>query len=118
MLTFAFLVLTLNPDGDVRMTLSDSQDLAACQAKRDKITPVLVDAGYDVLASLCAETKLHLTPYDHRNPDVTLNQYQVEITGNAYTVTPVVEGDACVTATEGTPTRYCALSPQSVINAQ
>lgn len=118
MLTFAFLVLTLNPDGDVRMTLSESQDLAACQAKRDKITPVLVDAGYNVLASLCAETKLHLTPYDHSNPDVPLNQYQVDITGNTYTVAPVAEGDACVTATKSTPTRYCALSPQSVIEAQ
>lgn len=114
MLKIAFLILTLNPEGDVRMTLSDSPNLAACEAKKGKITPVLVDAGYNVLASLCAETDLRLTPYDHSNPDVPLHKYQVEISGGDYTVTPVSDGDGCVTAAENEPVQYCALSPQTV----
>ncbi len=118
MLTFAFLVLTLNPNGDVRMTLSDSPNLAACEAKQGKITPVLVDAGYNVLASLCAETELRLSPYDHSNPDLPLHRYQVEVSGDTYTVTPVAEGDACTTAPDNDPTQYCALSPQTVLQDQ
>ncbi|MDA5095320.1 hypothetical protein O2N63_14625 [Aliiroseovarius sp. KMU-50] len=119
MLKLAFLVLTLNAEGDVRMTLSERDSLAACEATKTQITTVLKDAGYTVLASICGETDLSLTPYKSTTPDDPLNRYKVTLSGqDHFQITPLAEGDICTDAPDGQPVEFCALSAQKVILAE
>ncbi len=116
MLKLAFLVLSLNPDGQMRMTLAERDTMEACQATATQIGPVLERAGYTVLAMRCDETDLHLVPYKEVPKDAPLHLYKVTLTEpGGFTVAPVAAGQNCVGAPTAAEPSFCALSGQTPV---
>ncbi|WP_424944905.1 hypothetical protein [Aliiroseovarius crassostreae] len=116
MLKLALLVLTFNPEGELRMTLSDKASLEECQASKAQIEPVLKGAGYTVLSLLCGETDLRLTPYKDVKRRDPLTRYRVQLMGNdGFVVAPLSKGESCTASPNGRDPVFCALSGQKVI---
>lgn len=116
MLKMALLILTLTPDGAVRLTLSETESLEDCHASREVVTQLLDGAGVEILEAHCGETALRLTPFEHgRSGAEEIWRYLVEIDGAGfYAVRPLETAEECAPADE--PVRvYCARSAQHPI---
>ncbi|MFV0408522.1 MAG: hypothetical protein ACK5LJ_02100 [Paracoccus sp. (in: a-proteobacteria)] len=114
MLKPALLVLTAMADGDTRLTLSYAESAEECEAKRAVVTQILTEAGMAPLRTLCGETELQLTPYEHgAAPTAETHRYRVEIPSvGGFAITPLAEGDDCAPAPDADPAIYCTRSGQ------
>lgn len=116
MLKTALLVLTLTDAGATRVTLSQTDTLADCEAGRDAVTAILGGAGVEVLAALCGESALRVTPFEHGvPPEQEVHRYRVEIVGEDFVVTPLAEAEACAPAPDAEPAVHCAVSAQTPV---
>ncbi|WP_333817718.1 hypothetical protein [Tabrizicola sp.] len=117
MLKTVLLILTLTEDGATRVTLTESDSPADCEASRDVVTQILTGAGNAPLAALCGETGLRLTPFVHGTPpEAETNLYRVELPkSGGFTIAPLAEGEACAPDTAADPAVWCARSGQSVL---
>ncbi len=118
MLKTALLVLTLTDAGATRVTLSEADTLADCEAGRDAVTAILGGAGVEVLAALCGgESTLRVTPFAHGvPPEQEVHRYRVEISGTRFVVTPLAEAEACAPAPDAEPAVHCAVSAQTPVD--
>ena len=117
MLKSALLILTLAEGGATRVTLTESDSPADCEASRDVVTQILTEAGSAPLAAVCGETDLRLTPFIHGTPpDAEIHLYRVELPqAGGFTIVPLAEGEACTPDTEADPAVHCTRSGQSVL---
>lgn len=116
MLKLALLVLAFNPEGELRMTLSDKATVEECQTSKARVEPVLKNAGYTVLTLRCAETDLRLTPYKKGKRRDALTRYRVQLVGNdGFVIAPLLAGESCTASPNGRDPMFCALSSQKVI---
>lgn len=120
MLGFALLTLTLTEQGDLRLTLSDMESLAACEVAKAQVSEILTDAGVPIHTALCGETTLRLTPYEHRaNPEDEMFLYRVQTDGKTgFVVTDLSSDPACRADPYASPPVYCARSSQAVVTDQ
>lgn len=117
MLKTALLTLTMTASGDPRLTLSDMESAADCQAARARVVEILTQSGVEVIAAMCGDTPLQLTPFEHgAAPEEEIHLYEVEIRGAGFSVQPVAAGQSCGTAPPGTQL-FCARSSQWVLGS-
>jgi len=117
LVNIALLVLTLTAEGEVRMTLSDMEDIDTCESTELMIQNVLNDAGYTIIDSMCGDSALVLEPYNHGATAADeIHRYRVEVAGQGgFLVSPLTEGEACEAAPEASPAVYCTRSSQAVL---
>lgn len=117
MLKTVLLILTLTGDGGVRMTLTDSDSLAECEASREVVSQILTEAGSPPLLARCGESALRLTPFVHGTPpEAEVHLYRVELPqAGGFTIAPLAEGEDCTPDTAADPAVHCARSGQSVL---
>lgn len=120
MLKAALLVLTVMGSGDIRMSLSETEDAEDCEATRQAVVATLATIGRAPMLAVCGETALRLTEFDRRAPaEAVVNRYRVTVPGpGGYTVEPLSGDAACTPAPEAAPRVFCTLSAQEVIAAQ
>jgi len=112
MLVTAMLLLTLNADGAVRLTLSETEDEAACTAQIAAVRDILARSGAEIIAARCAQTDLRLTPFEHGlTAAEEIHRYRVELRADGVSVTPLDE-DANCAPSAGPPAVHCAVSGQ------
>ncbi len=113
MIATALLILTLTDAGATRVTLSEMPSPEDCAASRSAVTGVLDSAGIPVLAALCGESALRLTPFLHGTPpEEEVHRYRVELAGAGFAVTPLADGETCAPAPDAEPAVHCAVSAQ------
>lgn len=114
MIKIALLTLTLTAGGETRMTLSEMEDAGTCAEAQTSVTEILSQSGIEVLAALCGETALQLTPFDHgAAPGDERFRYRVSLDpAGGFEVTPLAEGAACRPAPDARPAIHCARSSQ------
>lgn len=119
MLKPALLVLTVMADGDTRLTLSYAESAEECEAMREVVTQILTDAEMPPLLTLCGETMLRLTPFEHGTPpEMEMHRYRVEIpSAGGFVVVPLGAGESCIPAPDADPAIHCTRSGQQEINA-
>ncbi len=117
MLKTVLLILTLAGDGGVRMTLTDSDSLAECEASLEVVSQILTEAGSPPLLARCGESALRLTPFVHGTPpEAETHRYRVELpAAGGLAVRPLGPDEACTPAPEADPAVHCARSGQSVL---
>ena len=117
MLKIALLTLSLTSDGDIRLTLSESDTVNDCEQSRAIVTDILTGAGIEVIAAVCGETALQLTPFEHgASAEDEKHKYRAELgSDHGFTVTPLADGEVCTSKPDGNPAIYCARSSQRVI---
>ena len=72
MLKIALLTLTMTDEREPpRLTLSETENAAACAEAQARVTRILTRSGIKVLAALCGPSDLRLTPFDHGAPPRT-----------------------------------------------
>ena len=114
MLKIALLTLTMTPEGEPRLTLSDMADAAACTEAQASVTEILTQSGITVLAARCGPSALQLTPFDHgATPEDERFRYRVALDpAGGFEVTPLAAGAACQPAPQAQPAIHCARSSQ------
>lgn len=117
MLKSALLILTLTDGGAIRVTLTESESPADCEASRDVVTQILTGAGSAPLAAVCGETDLRQTPFVHGTPpEAEVHLYRVELPqAGGFTIAPLAGGEVCTPDTAADPAVYCTRSGQSVL---
>lgn len=117
MLGIALLTLTLTAQGDLRLTLSDMESPAACEAAKAQVSEILTQAGISIHTALCGTTTMRLTPYEHgADPADETFLYRVETDGQTgFKVTEIPSGSHCQAVPDATPPVYCARSSQAVV---
>ena len=65
MLDVALLIITLTTHGEVRLSVTETVNIAACQHIRTTVVGVLTQRETQVLAARCGANQLALTPYTH-----------------------------------------------------
>jgi len=112
MLVTAMLLLTLNADGAVRLTLSETEDRAACTAQIAAVQDILARSGTEIRAARCIRTDLRLTPFEHGlTAAEEIHRYRVVLRADGVSVTPL-ERDADCAPSDGPPAVHCAVSGQ------
>lgn len=113
----ALLLLTLRSDGGVRMSLTETEDLAECASYAETIETILTSVGREIIAMRCGQNALHLTPFAHGTPEeAEIERYRVTLMADgAYVVDPLAPEDQCTPAPQGDPAVYCTRSAQKVI---
>ncbi len=119
MLKTTLLILTVMAGGDLRVTLSQAEDEAECEANRDAVVTILTDAGRAPLLALCGASDLRLTPFVHGTPpEAEIHRYRIELpAAGGFTVTHLAAGEICTAAPDAEPAVHCARSGQSVLPA-
>ena len=117
MLEIALLTLTLTHDGAVRLTLSEMENMAECEASRNRVVEILDAADVEVVSALCGETSLRLTPFEHGvDASQEIHRFRVEIGDReSFTVAPLDESGDCAADPAASPKVFCARSSQSVV---
>lgn len=118
MLKIALLILTLTPDGATRVTLTEAEDAATCEANREVVTQILTEAGSPPLVALCGPTDLRLTPFEHGTPpEAEVHRYRVELPkAGGFTLAPLAGGESCTPDPAADPAVHCARSGQAVVS--
>ena len=113
MIKIALLVLTLTVEGDVRLTLTETASPADCSEARETVADILTGAGIKVIAAICGETELRLTPFEHgAGPEDEVHRFRVELPPNGgYTITPLSAEESC----DAAPAVFCTRSSQMVM---
>ncbi|MFA5539132.1 MAG: hypothetical protein WDA23_08010 [Gemmobacter sp.] len=116
----ALLILTMTAGGDIRVTLTENDSPADCEANREVVTQILTEAGSAPIAALCGESGLRLTPFVHGTPpEAEIHRYRVELPqAGGFAIAPLAEGEDCTpdTDTAADPAVHCARSGQSVLS--
>lgn len=117
MLKIALLVLTLTEDGATRVTLSATENAEGCEDLKAVVTAILTEGGTKVIAAMCGDSPIELTPFDHgAGPEDETHHYRVIITeGQSFELVPLSAGESCVPAPSAAPSVFCARSSQSVV---
>lgn len=118
MLHLALLTLTLTSGGDIRLTLSQAETLASCEEAREQVTNLLTGMDIEVVAAVCGETDLVLTPFEQGREDEPY-RYEVVTDGKThFAVRALADGDTCQAkgAEVNRVQTYCARSSQSVVS--
>lgn len=117
MLKTVLLILTLTGDGGTRVTLTDSDSPADCEASREVVSQILTEAGSPPLLARCGDSALRLTPFVHGIPPAAeIHRYRVELpAAGGFTVRPLSPGEICTPAPQADPAVHCARSGQSVL---
>lgn len=116
MLKTALLVLTMTGGGQVRVTLSETENMAACGKSREMVTSILKGAEIKVIKAICGPSALRLTPFEHGlGPEAEIHKYQVMVEKSGkFRVTPLAKGATCTPTHDADPAIYCARSSQAV----
>lgn len=115
MLEIALLILTINPNGDIRSTVSAADDLTACQQSLETVVGILQGAGTEVVKAACARTAERLTPFDHgKGVADEVYRYRVILHPDRFSLTPFEAGE-CSPGVVGNTETFCTVSSQQLL---
>lgn len=120
MLKIALLVLFLAEDASVRMTLTDTADMDSCLATRSMVRDVLDTNGYTILAALCDQTDLSLTPFEHGvAAEAYRHRYKVIVSAeDTFELLALTPDAPCAPIDAGRTKTFCATSSQAVVTPE
>lgn len=118
MLEFALLVLTLNPNGEFRTTVSPADDHPACLEQLAAVTDILAGIGTRIVHISCGQTSARLTPFEH-GKGVADEIYKLRVTSEPgqFTVA-AIEGGTCTPGVAGTVETFCTVSSQHLLDSE
>lgn len=115
MLEFALLILTINANGDIRVTVSPAEDLVACRESLEAVTGILEGAGSEIVKMACGQTAQRLTPFDHAlGVEDEVYRYRVTLAYEDFSLVPY-EADNCTPGRQGDSEIFCTVSSQRLL---
>lgn len=115
MLKLALLVLTMNGDGGLQVTVSEAEDMADCQEQLETVQNLLEGMDVKIPHISCGRTTARLTPFQHGDgPEAYKYHYRVTVSENQFALAPV-SGDNCTTNTTTNQKTFCAISNQQLL---